>query len=102
VYTRALSKASGFFRGNRFEFEARRFRKEKEHYERLPARHKDLAELVGASRPRVTGYIALLEREHMIIREGRQLIIRRDRLESFLAQRHSSANGRDLEETLAS
>jgi hypothetical protein len=68
----------------------------------IPARHKDLAELVGASRPRVTGYIALLEREHMIIREGRQLIIRRDRLESFLAQRHSSANGRDLEETLAS
>ena len=34
VYTRALSRANGFFRGNRFEFEARRFRKEKEHYER--------------------------------------------------------------------
>lgn len=68
----------------------------------VPARHKDLAELVGASRPRVTEYLALLEREHMIIREGRQLIIRRDRLESYLARRHSSANGRDLEETLAS
>jgi CRP-like cAMP-binding protein len=68
----------------------------------LAARHKDVAELVGASRPRVTEYLALLEREHMIIREGRQLIIRRDRLESFLAQGHSSANRRDLEETLAS
>src|SRR6202158_6284420 len=35
----------------------------------VPARHKDLAELVGASRPRVTEYLALLERDHMIIRE---------------------------------
>src|ERR1700730_15833080 len=54
----------------------------------VPARHKDLAELVGASRPRVTEYLALLERDHMIIREGRQLIVRRERLESFLAQGH--------------
>jgi CRP-like cAMP-binding protein len=68
----------------------------------VPARHKDLAELVGASRPRVTEYLALLERDHMIIREGRQLIVRRERLESFLAQGHSSANRRYLEETLAS
>src|SRR6201981_3445981 len=29
----------------------------------VPARHKDLAELVGASRPRVTEYLALLERD---------------------------------------
>src|ERR1700720_2903472 len=42
----------------------------------VPARHKDLAELVGASRPRVTEYLALLVREHMIVREGRQLIVR--------------------------
>ena len=34
MYTRKLSRANGFFRGNCFEFEARRFRKEKEHYER--------------------------------------------------------------------
>jgi CRP-like cAMP-binding protein len=68
----------------------------------VPARHKDLAELVGASRPRVTEYLALLEREHLIVREGRQLIVKRDRLESFLSHRHSSANGRDLEQTLAS
>src|SRR5216683_7148096 len=54
----------------------------------VPARHKDLAELVGASRPRVTEYLALLERDHMIIRDGRQLIVRRDRLESFLAHTH--------------
>jgi CRP-like cAMP-binding protein len=59
----------------------------------VPARHQDIAELVGASRPRITEYLALLEREHLIIRDGRQLIVRRDRLESFLAQRHSTASG---------
>jgi CRP/FNR family transcriptional regulator len=68
----------------------------------VPARHKDLAELVGASRPRVTEYLALLEHERMIVREGRQMIVKRDRLESFLAHGHSPANGRDLEQTLAS
>ena len=70
----------------------------------VPARHKDLAELVGASRPRVTEYLALLERDHLIVRDGRQLIIKRERLESFLAQSPSSANHRhhQLEDKLAS
>jgi CRP/FNR family transcriptional regulator len=68
----------------------------------VPASHKDLAELVGASRPRVTEYLALLEREHLILRDGRQLIVRRDRLETFLAKRHSSASDLKLEETLMS
>jgi CRP-like cAMP-binding protein len=35
----------------------------------VAARHKDLAELVGASRPRVTEYLALFEREHLIVRD---------------------------------
>jgi DNA-binding IclR family transcriptional regulator len=63
---------------------------------------KDLAELVGASRPRVTEYLALFEREHLIARDGRQLIVRRDRLESFLAQKHASASRRTYDDTLAS
>ena len=58
----------------------------------VPARHQDLAELVGASRPRVTEYLTSFERKHLIVRDGRQLIVRRDRLESFLEQTHSSAN----------
>ena len=49
------------------------------------ATHKDIAELVGASRPRVTEYLAGFEEKHLIKRDGRQMIIRRDRLESFLA-----------------
>jgi len=59
----------------------------------VAARHKDLAELVGASRPRVTEYLALFERKHLITRDGRQMVIRRDRIERFLAQNYSSANG---------
>jgi CRP-like cAMP-binding protein len=58
----------------------------------VPARHQDLAELVGASRPRVTEYLASFEHMNLIIRDGRQLIVRRDRLESFLAQGHSTTD----------
>ena len=52
----------------------------------MAATHKDIAELVGASRPRVTEYLTGFEHKHLIERDGRQMIIRRDRLESFLAQ----------------
>jgi CRP-like cAMP-binding protein len=50
----------------------------------VAATHKDIAELAGASRPRVTEYLRGFERKQLIARDGRQLIIRRDRLESFL------------------
>jgi CRP-like cAMP-binding protein len=59
----------------------------------VPARHQDLAELVGASRPRVTEYLTSFERKHLIVRDGRQLIVRRDLLESFLAQNSSPKFG---------
>jgi len=54
----------------------------------VPATHKDFADLVGASHPRVTEFLTTFERKHMIVRDGRQLIVRRDRLESFLAEGH--------------
>jgi CRP-like cAMP-binding protein len=44
--------------------------------------HKDLAELVGASRPRVTEHLAELVREGVLIRQGRQLIVRVDKIEN--------------------
>ena len=56
----------------------------------LPARHRDLAELVGASRPRVTEHLTIFERKRLISRTTRQLFIDRDRLEGFLAQTHIS------------
>ena len=62
----------------------------------VPARHEDLAELVGASRPRVTEYLSSFERNHLVVRDGRQLIVNRDRLERFLARKHSSAKRGEL------
>jgi CRP-like cAMP-binding protein len=61
----------------------------------VAARHEDLADMVGASRPRVTEYLNRFERRQMIIRDGRRLIVSRSRLEQFLAQRHSSAKVRE-------
>jgi len=42
--------------------------------------HKDLADMVGASRPRVTEHLAELERKGLVIRQGRQLIVRSDKI----------------------
>ena len=67
----------------------------------VTARHTDLAELVGASRPRVIEYLSSFEQNHLIVRDGRRLIVRRDRLEQFLAQTHSSANRGDFGQPLA-
>ncbi len=46
--------------------------------------HKDLAGLVGASRPRVTEHIEEFAREHLLIRQGRQMIVLLDKIESSL------------------
>ena len=67
----------------------------------VAARHQDLGELVGASRPRVTEYLSSFEHNRLIIRDGRQLIIRRDRLERFLARSHSSAKSGGSEKPFA-
>jgi CRP-like cAMP-binding protein len=59
----------------------------------LPARHRDLAELVGASRPRITEHLIMFERKHLISRNRRQLVVNRERLETFLSQAHIAADG---------
>jgi CRP/FNR family cyclic AMP-dependent transcriptional regulator len=46
--------------------------------------HQDIADLVGASRPRITEHLALLEREHVLLRQGRQLIICEDKIAGFV------------------
>ncbi|MGH7925231.1 MAG: Crp/Fnr family transcriptional regulator [Candidatus Binatus sp.] len=56
----------------------------------LPARHRDIAELVGASRPRITEHLITFEQKHLIARNRRQLVVNRERLENFLAQTHIS------------
>jgi CRP/FNR family transcriptional regulator, cyclic AMP receptor protein len=40
----------------------------------LPLTHEDLADLVGASRPKVTREVRLLEKEGALAREGRRLV----------------------------
>src|ERR1700688_472032 len=59
----------------------------------VPARHKDLAELAGASRPRVSEHLMEFESKGLIIRRKRQLIVKRDRLEDFLSGKHSLVKG---------
>ncbi|HEY6420270.1 MAG TPA: Crp/Fnr family transcriptional regulator [Candidatus Binataceae bacterium] len=56
-------------------------------------RHKDLAELVGASRPRITEQLLRFERKHLVSRVKRHVEIKRDRLESFLNDTHVMVNG---------
>jgi len=60
---------------------------------KLLARHSDLADLVGASRPRVTEYMSRFERDRFIARQDRQLIVQRGRIESFLSQADSLLSG---------
>jgi CRP-like cAMP-binding protein len=57
-------------------------------------RHRDLAELVGASRPRITEHLIQFEQKHLISRDHHQFTVNRDRIETFLAQAHSVADGR--------
>jgi CRP/FNR family transcriptional regulator, cyclic AMP receptor protein len=52
----------------------------------LLARHRDLAELVGASRPRITEHLSQFEQNRFIARKDRQLIVQRELIENFLSQ----------------
>ena len=47
--------------------------------------HKDIASIVGASRPRVTEHLGQMERDHMLFRQGRQFIVSAGKLTSSLA-----------------
>ena len=60
---------------------------------RVSFSHQDIADLVGGSRPRVTEHLARLEREHLIIRQGRQLIVRVDELGNAIGLPPSSGLG---------
>jgi DNA-binding MarR family transcriptional regulator len=49
--------------------------------------HKDIAELVGATRPRVTEHLAQLEHDQFVLRQGHQIIVRVvELMESITAQ----------------
>jgi len=50
----------------------------------LQLTHEDLADLVGASRQKVTEHMRELERQQMILRDGRKLIVIPERLQEAL------------------
>ena len=54
---------------------------------RVSFSHKVIASLVGASRPRVTEHLGKLERDHLVIRQGRQMIVRADQLAKSIGMR---------------
>ena len=49
----------------------------------LPLTHEDLADLVGASRPKVTYEVRLLEKEGLLARQGRRFVVRRPKTHSL-------------------
>ena len=51
---------------------------------RVSFSQKDIANLVGASRPRVTEHLARLEREKFVARQGRQLIVQVAKLQESI------------------
>lgn len=58
------------------------------------ARHRDIAELVGASRPRITEHLIQFEQKNLISREDHHFTVNRERIESFLAQTHPVMDSR--------
>ena len=64
---------------------------------RVPFSHKDIANMVGASRPRVTEHLARLEREKFMIRQGRQMVVQVAKLlDSMNAQASAHVSRVDL------
>jgi len=59
----------------------------------LLTRHSDLAQLVGASRPRITEHLIRFEQDRFIARKDRQLIVQRERIENFLSQAQAALSG---------
>jgi CRP-like cAMP-binding protein len=58
-----------------------------------PVRHGDLAELVGASRPRVTEHLLDFTRRHLISRQDRHLVVYREGLRALIAEHPSEFSG---------
>lgn len=59
----------------------------------LQVTHEDLADLVGASRQKVTEHMRELERQQTILRDGRKLIVIPERLEEVLGLGQEEESG---------
>jgi CRP-like cAMP-binding protein len=54
---------------------------------RVPVTHEALASMIGASRVRVTSTLSQLQREGLLSKRGRLLVVRTDKLKSAMAQK---------------
>jgi CRP-like cAMP-binding protein len=52
----------------------------------LPMRHGDLAEMVGASRARVTEHLSVFTQKHLISLRDHRLVVDNERLKGFLKE----------------
>ena len=68
---------------------------------RVAVSHRHLANLVGASRPRVTEHLARLERDRLVIRQGRQLVVCADKLEDSMSVRIADLAPKNAESNTA-
>jgi Crp-like helix-turn-helix domain len=57
---------------------------------------KDIAGIVGASRPRVTEHLGQMERDHLLFRQGRQFIVSAGKLSNSLAAQAAWSNNRRI------
>ncbi|HUY37220.1 MAG TPA: Crp/Fnr family transcriptional regulator [Candidatus Binataceae bacterium] len=62
----------------------------------VPVRHDDLAELVGATRPRVTERLRKFTQKHLISQQDRHLVLDPERLRDFLVESRSEALSGEL------
>lgn len=62
----------------------------------VPVRHDDLAELVGATRPRVTERLREFTEKHLIFQQDRQLVVDPERLRNFLVESRREGLSGDL------
>jgi CRP/FNR family transcriptional regulator, cyclic AMP receptor protein len=68
---------------------------------RVSFSHNDIANLVGATRPRVTEHLARLEGEAFVARQGRQLIVQVAKLQKSIETRAQFVGHPDSRATLA-
>jgi CRP-like cAMP-binding protein len=57
---------------------------------RVPLTIEELAQLVGASRQKTAEQMTQLEHEALIVRQGRQVVLRADRLEALVQREMAS------------
>jgi CRP-like cAMP-binding protein len=63
----------------------------------VSVRHRDLAELVGASRPRVTEHMLEFTQKHLISSQNRHLVVDREGLKGFLMAANSGRFSGELQ-----